>query len=368
MPNDGGCQIHYADLSADTGISVRHRINPQSERAYRIERHTTHADSPFQGARETALPLGRARNPSSAAVTKCETLLEWILHAEIRFRSARIKFGHGTDNALDEAAWLLLHVLRLPHEALEANLSRCLSPTERRRALALIDKRIQDRAPLAYLLNEAWLGEFRFFVDRRVIVPRSYIAELLRTELHPWIARPGSITRALDLCTGSGCLAVLMAKTFSRAHVDATDLSAAALAVARKNIVHYQLTKRVRLLKSDLFCGVGQRRYHLIASNPPYVGAAAMSVLPPEFCAEPRMALAGGKDGFDLVRKILLLAPQYLLARGLLIMEVGHNRRALERALPQVPFTWLETSGGDDCVFVLRREELARALQGGRGG
>jgi ribosomal protein L3 glutamine methyltransferase len=307
------------------------------------------------------LPLKRSGRSAGGAAASPESLRDWVQHAEKRFRAARLVYGHGTENALDEAAWLLLHALGLPHEALNSNLERRLTPAERRRVCYLIHKRISERIPLAYLLNEAWLGEHRFYVDRRVIVPRSYIAETLRAGMRPWIANRLSVKHALDLCTGSGCLAVLMAETFQSATVDAIDMSADALAVARKNIDTYKLSTRIRLVKSDLFASVDTAQYDLIVSNPPYVGAPVMNSLPPEYRAEPKMALAGGKDGFKLVRRILAQASEHLFPEGLLIMEVGHNRRELERALPQVPFTWIETTGGDDCVFILRRNELQRA-------
>ncbi len=304
------------------------------------------------------MPLKLPGRSSAGASVPPQTLQQWLLDTQKRFRSARLAYGHGTHNALDEAAWLLLHVMRLPHEDLEASLNRHLTDAEKRRARILIDKRINDRLPLAYLLKEAWLGKNRFFVDRRVIVPRSYLAESLHAGMHPWITDSSSVKRALDLCTGSGCLAVLMAKTFAGARVDAVDLSAAALAVAKRNVSTFRLSDRVRLLKSDLFEGIGQARYDLILSNPPYVTSRVMSSLPPEYRAEPALALAGGSDGLDLVRRILQKAPGHLLASGLLAMEIGHNRSALERSFPHVPFTWVATSGGEDCVFVLRREEL----------
>ena len=264
-------------------------------------------------------------------------------------------FGHGTTNARDEAAWLLAHALRLPHEEFTRSAKRELSADERRRVVRLLEERVRTRKPLAYLIREAWLGEHRFYVDERVLVPRSFIAELLRERLRPWVSLP--VRRALDLCTGSGCLAILVALTFRKATVDATDISSSALAVARKNIAIYRLARRVRLTRADLFPGA-RGRYDLIVANPPYVGAAAMSRLPPEFRREPRIALAGGSDGLAFVRRILASAADFLRPGGWLVVEVGHSRRRVERAFPRLPFIWPETSAGDDCVFLLPRADL----------
>ncbi len=215
---------------------------------------------------------------------------------------------------------------------------------------------MRTRRPLAYLIHEAWLGDHRFYVDERVVVPRSFIAELLRDGLRPWLTRP--VHRALDLCTGSGCLAILLALTFPKATVDASDVSRATLAVARKNVRAYRLSRRVRLVQADLFSGIRRAQYDLIVSNPPYVGAAAMRKLPPEYRREPRLALAGGPDGLAFVRRILDGATEFLRPGGWLVVEVGHNRRRVERAFPRIPFLWAEVSAGDDCVFLLQREDL----------
>jgi ribosomal protein L3 glutamine methyltransferase len=287
-----------------------------------------------------------------------ESLRDWLRHAAQRFRKARLGYGHGTRNARDEAAWLLVHMLRIPHERLERSLARKLSPAERRKALRLIELRVQSQKPLAYLLREAWLGEHRFFVDERVIVPRSFVAELLRERMQPWISRPARVARVLDLCTGSGCLAVLAALAFPRAAVDATDISRPALNVARRNVRAYRLGRRVKLFRGDLFAGLPPVRYDLILANPPYVNARGMRALPREYSREPRIALAGGADGLFHVRRILREAPRFLLPDGLLVVEIGHNRRALERAYPRTPFQWLETSGGDGFVFLLACGDL----------
>ncbi|MBI2961273.1 MAG: 50S ribosomal protein L3 N(5)-glutamine methyltransferase [Betaproteobacteria bacterium] len=288
------------------------------------------------------------------------TLGDWIAYAAMRLSKARLHFGHGTHNAAEEAAWLVQSVAGIPYDRLAASLDTSLTPAQQRRAEKLIEERIGSRAPLAYLLHEAWLGEERFYVDRRVIVPRSFIAELLPKSLAPWIVDPKRIRRALDLCTGSGCLAVLLALAFPQAKVDAIDISPAALVVARRNVRAYGLESRVRLLRSDLFAGLAAVPYEVIVANPPYVNARGVKHLPLEYRHEPALALAGGRDGLDFVRRIINDAPGFLAPRGLLIVEVGHNRKALERVFPSLPFTWLQTSRGDGFVFLLAREDLTR--------
>ncbi len=286
------------------------------------------------------------------------TLRDLLRFAVSRFNEAKLFFGHGSDNAWDEAAYLLLHHLHLPLDRLEPFLDARLTREERGSALRLIDRRVNERLPAAYLSNEAWLGAHRFYVDERVIVPRSFIAELLHERLAPWIDEPDGIGTVLDLCTGSGCLAILAAHAFPAARVDAVDLSADALAIARRNVADYDLGERIRLLQGDLFSGLGGRRYDLIIANPPYVGAAAMASLPAEYRHEPELALASGEDGLDLTRAILGGAQRHLQPAGLLVVEIGHNRDALEAAFPGTPFTWLDTSAGDQYVFLLHRDEL----------
>lgn len=241
------------------------------------------------------------------------------------------------------------------------SLARELTAAERRRALRLIEQRVRTRRPLAYLLREAWLGAHKFYVDERVIVPRSFIAELLHERLKPWITRPSSVHRVLDICTGSGCLAILAALAFARAAVTAADLSTAALNVARRNIRAYHLARRIRLVRADLFSGPVVGQFDLIVANPPYVDARAMLHLPDEYRHEPRIALAGGRDGLKFVRRILGEAGRFLGPGGWLVVEIGHNRCRLEHAFPRVPFIWPETSAGDECVFLLSREDLPQA-------
>jgi len=286
------------------------------------------------------------------------TVREVLREASSRLRSARLAYGHGPANAPDEAAFLVAHALGVPPACLPRVLSRLVVPRERRRALQLVETRIRRRIPVAYLTHEAWLGGLRFHVDRRVIVPRSFIAGLLAERLQPWLRHPRRVRRALDLCTGSGCLAVLLARHFPQARVDAVDISRAAMTVARRNLSLHRLRRRVRLLRSNVFSALRGVRYDLIVANPPYVSAGAMRKLPPEYRHEPRLALAGGSDGLDIVRTILREAAAHLTEHGLLVVETGHHRRRVERAFPHLPFTWPATGAGDDCVFLLERAEL----------
>ena len=288
-----------------------------------------------------------------------KTVRDWLRFAVTRFNEAGLSFGHGTTNARDEAAYLILHTLKLPLDRLDPFLDKTLSAKEIAAVKQMLRGRIEQRVPAAYLTNEAWLGDFRFYVDERVIVPRSYIAELLRDGLSPWVKDLESVGAALDLCTGSGCLAILLAQTFPNARVDATELSPDALEVASRNVLDYGLEKRIRLVRGDLFAGL-TGPYQLIVSNPPYVNADSMAALPPEYRAEPQMALAGGQDGLDIVRRILSGAGAALDRDGLLVVEIGYNRETLERAFPRLSFTWLETSGGDGFVFLLTGAQLAR--------
>lgn len=278
--------------------------------------------------------------------------------AVMQFRRAGLVFGHGTHNARDEAAYLILHTLKLPLGELDPVLDRRLSRGELAAVSAVLRRRVRERTPAAYLTREAWLGDFRFYVDERAIVPRSFIAELLRDGLAPWIADVRRVQSVLDLCTGSGCLGVLAALAFPDARIDAADLSAEALRVALRNVKDYGLSKRVRLVRSDLFDRLDGCRYDLILSNPPYVNSAAMRTLPREYRREPRLALAGGRNGLALVRPIIEQSAGHLNPKGMLVVEIGHNRAALEKAYPRLPFTWLETSAGEDYVFLLRREQL----------
>ena len=290
-----------------------------------------------------------------------DTVRDLVRFAVTVFNEEKLFFGHGSVSAFDEAVYLVLHTLRLPPDKLEPFYDARLTSSERDAVLNVVERRVRERTPAAYLTNEAWLGEHRFYVDQRVIVPRSFIAELLRDELAPWVADPEAVESALDLCTGSGCLAILAALTFPHAVVDAADLSSDALDVARRNVDDYGLADRIELIRSNLFDALDDRRYDLIISNPPYVTAKSMSALPQEYLREPEMALASGFDGLDHVRVILREAADYLNEGGLLVLEVGFNREGVEAAFPSLPFTWAETSAGDGVVCLLTREELRTA-------
>jgi ribosomal protein L3 glutamine methyltransferase len=293
-----------------------------------------------------------------AAATR-RTVGDWWQEVARRFRRGRLVFGHGTSDARDEAAWLVCHVLRIPFDELARARDRIVGAAAARRIEALAARRIETREPLAYLLREAWLQGRRFYVDRRIIVPRSHIAELLPTGLAPWL-RGRSPRRILDLCTGSGCLAILAALAFRRSRVDATDISAAALKVARRNVTRFRLGRRVHLVQSDLFAALGRARYDLILCNPPYVPDRDMRRLPPEYRHEPALALASGHDGLDLVRRLLAEVRGRLTDDGVLVVEVGEGRRVLERAFPDAKRTWLTTSGGTGLVFLATAGDLPK--------
>ncbi len=292
------------------------------------------------------------------AKNNLHTVRDLLRFAVSRFIEAKLFFGHGTQNAYDEAAYLILHTLHLPIDTLDPFLDARLLPQELSAVLAQLEARVTRRVPAAYLTHEAWLGEHKFYVDERVIVPRSFISELLREQLQPWVENPDEIHTALDMCTGSGCLAILTALAFPNAMVDAVDLSDDALAVARRNVDEYELEEQVRLVKSDLFSNLKGATYDVIISNPPYVNAESMNKLPEEYLREPKMALASGDDGLDHIRVILRESRKYLNKLGFLIVESGHNRDVIEAAFPALPFTWLEVSAGDEFVFLLRAEEL----------
>jgi ribosomal protein L3 glutamine methyltransferase len=304
------------------------------------------------------LVRSRSSARKAALATGPWTIERWVEYGARRLRAARVAFGHGTLTARDEAAYLTLHVLGLPLDDVESVRARRLSEPQLQRVAALFARRIRERRPAAYLTGEAWLGDFKFYVDERAIIPRSYNAELLHEDLAPWIPDPGRIRSALDLCTGSGCLAILLAHAFPRARIDAADISSAALAVARINVRNYRLDHRIHLIKSDIFSAIREKRYDLIISNPPYVRTALMRRLPSEYRCEPPEALDAGADGLSFVYRILCTARRFLKPGGLLVVEVGHNRARVERAYPRVAFTWAETSGGEDCVFLLSCDQL----------
>ena len=293
----------------------------------------------------------------ATAASQLRTVRDVWRFAVSRFNEAGLFYGHGSDNAYDEAAYLVLHTLHLPLDNLAPFLDAQLLPEEKYPLLALIERRVNERIPVAYLTHQAWQGDFEFYVDERVIVPRSFIYELLGEPLTPWIEYDELVHRALDLCTGSGALAIQMAHHYPDAQIDAVDISLDALEVAAMNIQSYGLDEQIQLIHTDLFEGLSDT-YDLIVSNPPYVDAESVALLPDEYRHEPELALGSGVDGLDITRQILLQAARFLNPQGVLLVEIGHNRDVLTAAYPELPFTWMETSGGDGFVFLLTREQL----------
>ena len=287
------------------------------------------------------------------------TVRDFILWAERRFDKAGLYFGHGTDNARDEAVWLVIATLQIPYDELDAHAGRQLDAAEQRAVRELVEARIGTRKPLAYLLHEAWFAGLKFYVDERVIVPRSLIGDFIPEQFHPWID-PARVRRILDLCTGSGCIAIAAALAFPQAQVDGADISPDALAVARINVERHGLSARVQLVQSDLYQGLVGRRYDLILTNPPYVDAADMVTLPNEYRHEPALALASGEHGLNAILHILAQAPAHLEPGGALVAEVGNSHVALTERFPDVPFVWLTSASGDESVFLLSAAELAR--------
>ena len=287
-----------------------------------------------------------------------QTLRDLLRHAVTRFNTAQLYFGHGSDNAFDEAAYLLLHTLKLPLDQLDPFLDARLTTDEIQTLLGLIERRANDRVPVAYLTNEALLSYYRFYVDERVIVPRSFIAELIPEQFQPWVPDPDAVHKVLELCTGSGCLAIMLADAFPNAQIDAVDLSVDALEVANKNVAEYELQDRVTLYQSDLYEKLPTKKYDLIVTNPPYVNSVSMLKLPPEYRAEPQLALAGGDDGMDLVRRIVAGAKERLTTSGVLVVEIGNEFAHAEAAFAELELTWLSTSAGDESVFLLTADQL----------
>lgn len=295
-----------------------------------------------------------------AAAQQLHSVRDFLRFTVSQFEEVELFFGHGNDSAYDEAAYLILHTLHLPLDTLEPFLDARLLDTEKATLLDLVQRRITERIPVAYLTNQAWQGEYEFYVDERVIVPRSFIYELLGEPLRLWIEYDELVHRALDLCTGSGALAIQMAHYYPDAVIDAVDISLDALEVAAINVENYGLQEQINLIHTDLFAGI-DNTYDLIVSNPPYVDAESVEHLPEEYLHEPELALGSGEDGLDVTRQIIQQAARYLNPRGVLVVEIGHNRDVLEQAFPELPFTWLSTSGGDGFVFLLSREQLLGA-------
>ncbi len=286
-----------------------------------------------------------------------QTLADWIRWAERHLKRAKLHYGHGTETAPDEAAWLVGHIAGLTPAELEAHLDDAPSAAQLEKIRALVEARITARTPLAYLLKEAWFAGLSFYVDERVLIPRSITGEYILERFQPWID-VAKVHTALDLCTGSGCIAIALAQAFPQARVDATDISDDALAVARINIERYGLRERVKLVKSDLFTALEGSRYDLIVTNPPYVARADMESLPREYRHEPSLALAAGEHGLDVIVKILARAGDHLNPGGALVAEVGNSHAALAQTFPEVPFLWLTSESGDESVFLLTATQL----------
>ena len=292
------------------------------------------------------------------------TIRDWLRFTVSRFEESDIFFGHGTDNSYDEAVWLILSALHLPHDTLNNFLDAVITEQERKHLAHLIEQRITKRTPTAYLVREAWLRGFKFYVDERVIVPRSFIAELLDFNevgehgLQPWIEHPELINSAADICTGSGCLGILLANAFPDALIDVVDISPDAIAVCNINISNYGLQEQITAIQSDMFAALKGKTYDLIISNPPYVDAPSMAKLPTEYRNEPQLALGSGVAGLDHTHTILREAAKHLNDDGILVVEIGHNRDALVAAYPGTEFTWLQVEAGDQFVFLLTKAQL----------
>ncbi len=286
------------------------------------------------------------------------SIAEFYESAVTQLESAGLSFGHGCTCAEDEVAWLLSATLDIPFDELDKFWSDALTDEQRATLTQRLNERCETKTPLAYILGEAWLGPYIFKIDRRVIVPRSFIAELLMDDLAPWVQNPDAITRVADICTGSSCLAIVAALHFPNSQVDAVDLSPEALEVARINVDLYGLQDRLKLHQGDLMAPLLDQKYDIIISNPPYVDAAAMDALPSEYRHEPEMALAGGKDGLDLVHTLMRQAAKTLNPGGWLIVEIGHNKDVMTNTYPDLPLVWLDTDGGSDFVFLIDQASL----------
>ncbi|MEE9331682.1 MAG: 50S ribosomal protein L3 N(5)-glutamine methyltransferase [Methylophilaceae bacterium] len=292
------------------------------------------------------------------------TIRDWIRYAVSQFEASDIFYGHGTDNSYDEAVWLIMSSLHLPTETLENFLDATITAKECKQLAYLIEQRVTKHTPTAYLVREAWLQDFKFYVDERVIVPRSFIAELLFADsLSPWIEFPEMVGSVADICTGSGCLGILLAHAYPNATIDIGDISADAIAVSNINIANYGLEKQITAIQSDMFSALKSpdnklKTYDVIVSNPPYVDAASMALLPSEYQNEPQLALGSGSAGLDHTHTLLRDAADYLSDEGVLIVEIGHNREALLEAYPNTAFTWLEVAAGNQFVFLLTKAQL----------
>ena len=297
-------------------------------------------------------------NIHTAASTELLTIRDWLRYAVSQFEASDIFYGHGTDNAYDEAVWLVMSALHLPMDTLNNFFDARITNAERSKLSQLLEQRISSHTPTAYLVKEAWLQGLKFFVDERVLVPRSFIAELLNDDLSPWIEYPELVESAADICTGSGCLGIMLASAFPNSAVDVVDISTDALDVANINIANYGLEDQITAIQSDMFTALKGRKYDVIISNPPYVDAPSMAELPAEYRNEPQIALGSGNDGLDHTHTLLREAGHYLNENGILIVEIGHNRDALQAAYPNIAFNWLEVSSGNEFVFLLTKAQL----------
>jgi len=295
---------------------------------------------------------------NQSVINELITIRDWIRYAVSQFEASDVFYGHGTDNAYDEAVWLIMSALHLPMDTLNNFLDARMTTEERVKLVNFINQRITQHTPTAYLLKEAWLQGLKFYVDERVLIPRSFIAELLVDGLSSWIEFPEMVETAADICTGSGCLGILLASVFPNAAVDVIDISQDAIDVANINIANYSLQEQVTAIKSDMFTALKGKKYDLIISNPPYVDAPSMAALPQEYQNEPQLALGSGDAGLDHTHTILREAANYLNDDGILIVEIGHNREALEAAYPNIIFNWLEVSSGNEFVFLLTKSQL----------
>ena len=289
--------------------------------------------------------------------SELQTIRDFLRYATSRFNEAGLYYGHGTDNAWDEAIALILHSLHLPHDIHAAVLDAHLTQTEKDLLESLIDRRVVERIPVPYLTHQAWFAGLPFYIDERVLVPRSPIAELIQNHFKPWVS-PHKVHHILDLCTGSGCIAIACATAFPEASVDATDVSADALAVAKINITRHSLDDQVHLYQADLFQSLPPNKYDIIVSNPPYVSTDEMNTLPKEYTHEPSLGLAAGKQGLDVVLRILRDARQYLAPNGIIVIEVGNSEVSLQEMFPDAPFTWPEFEHGGAGVFLLTADQL----------
>lgn len=297
------------------------------------------------------------REKSAHSIAALKSVRDAIVWADKNLGAADLYFGHGTDNALDEAAWLVAAAIAVSPSKLAKHHRRTLTPTERVRLEEFVEQRIATRKPAAYLLHEAWFAGLPFYVDERVIVPRSLTGEFIKKRFAPWVDTR-RVRRILDLCTGSGCMAIACARVFPSTQVDAVDISNDALAVAGINVKRHNLASRVHLLQSDLFSNLAGRHYDVIVTNPPYVGRAEMKTLPKEYRHEPRLALESGSSGLDATTRILRAAAAFLEPHGVLIVEVGNSKQALQRKFPDLKFRWLRTASGDNSVFLLTSKHL----------